>query len=360
MTNLQSLNLSITQPQPLKILMLSAEVFPFAKTGGLADVAGALPRALHALGHDVRVAMPRYGRIDPAHFNLQKALDPFPVPLDSASEDASVLEGKLGPDVPIYFVESKKFFDREGIYMYSDDAERFIFFSRAALEMLKRLNWQPDVIHCHDWHTALVPNWLRTLYASDPFFANTATVYTIHNIAYQGIFGYRVLEIAGLAPYGFIAHPGAAPEVNQIFDFMARGILFADKINTVSETYARDIQTPEFGARLDPILRERKDRLSGILNGIDAERFDPARDSNIAQTFNVDPEGLDARAANKLALQKECGLPPAPDAPLLALVSRLTDQKGIDLVADTIDHVLDTLPVQFVVMGTGDQHYHDF
>ena len=342
----------------MKILMLSAEVFPFAKTGGLADVAGALPRALHALGHDVRVAMPRYGRIDPAHFNLQKTLDPFPVPLDNASEDAAILEGKLEPNVPVYFVENKRFFDREGIYMYPDDAERFIFFSRAALEMLKRLNWQPDVIHCHDWHTALIPNWLRTIYTSDAFFADTATVYTIHNIAYQGIFGYRILEVAGLAPYGFIAHPSVAPEINQVFDFMARGILFADKINTVSETYARDIQTPEFGESLDPILRERKDRLSGILNGIDTTAYDPARDANIAQTF--DRNSLDARAANKLALQKESGLPQEPHTPLLAMVSRLTDQKGIDLVADTIDHVLDTLSIQFVLMGTGDQHYHDF
>jgi starch phosphorylase len=343
---------------PLKILMLSAEVFPFAKTGGLADVAGALPRALRALGHDVRVAMPRYGRIDPAHFNLQKTLDPFPVPLDNTSEDAAILEGKLEPDVPVYFVENKKFFDREGIYMYPDDAERFIFFARAALEMLKRLNWQPDVIHCHDWHTALIPNWLRTIYASDPFFADTATVYTIHNIAYQGIFGYRILEVAGLASYGFIVHPSVAPEINQVFDFMARGILFADKINTVSETYARDIQTPEFGERLDPILRERQDRLSGILNGIDPAAYDPAHDANIAQTF--DRNSLAARAANKLALQKESGLPPDPDAPLLAMVSRLTHQKGIDLVADSLDHLLDTLPVQFVLMGTGEQYYHDF
>jgi starch phosphorylase len=338
--------------------MLSAEVFPFAKTGGLADVVGALPQALHALGHDVRVAMPRYSRIDPAHFNLQKTLDPFPVPLDSTHEDAAILEGRLGSEVPVYFIENKKFFDREGIYMYPDDAERFIFFSRAALEMLRRLNWQPDVIHCHDWHTALVPNWLHTIYAFDPFFANTSTVYTIHNIAYQGIFGYRVLEVAGLASYGFIAHPSVAPEVNQVLDFMARGILFADKINTVSETYAREIQTPEFGARLDPILRERKDRLSGILNGIDAISFDPARDANIAQTFDLN--SLDARAANKFALQKESGLSTLPDVPLLAMVGRLTDQKGIDLVADTLDHIFDTLPVQFLLMGTGDQHYHEF
>ncbi len=343
---------------PLKILMLSAEIWPFAKTGGLADVVGALPIALHALGHDVRVVMPRYGLIDPARFNLRKILDPFPVPFGDTTQDAFLWEGKLDGDVPAYFVENKELFGREGIYMYPDDAERFIFFSRAALEMLKRLNWQPDIIHCHDWHTALVPNWLRTIYASDPFFANTATVYTIHNIAYQGIFGHRVLEIAGLAAYGFIAHPSVAPDLNQVVDFMARGILFADQINAVSETYAREIQTPEFGERLDPILRERQDRLTGILNGIDTDWYNPATDTHLAQPF--DATSLDARVVNKLALQKECGLPQNAETPILAMVSRLSSQKGIDLVADALDHILDTLDVQFVLMGTGDQHYHEF
>jgi glycogen phosphorylase len=343
----------------LKILMLSAEITPFAKTGGLADVVGALPKALHALGHDVRVAMPRYGRIDPAQFKLQKALDPFPVPFDHTPEDASVFEGELAPNVPTYFIENKRLYDREGIYMYPDDAERFIFFARAALEMLKRLNFQPDLIHCHDWPTALVPNWLRTIYAADSFFANTATVYTIHNIQYQGIFGYRVLEIAGLGAYGFIAHPNVAPEINQAFDFMARGILFADKINAVSETYAREIQTLEFGERLDPILRERKDRLIGILNGIDTDSFDPAHDPNLAQNFTCDAERLDARAANKAALQKHFDLPQQADAPLLAIIGRLNRQKGMDLIGDVIDHILDTFPAQLVVMGMGDQYYHD-
>ena len=342
----------------MKILILSAEIAPFAKTGGLADVVGELPKHLRVLGHDVRVAMPRYGRIDAAHFNLAQVVEPFPVPLDGASKQAAILEGKLDAEVPAYFIENPELFDREGIYMYPDDAERFIFFARAALEMLKRLNWQPDVIHCNDWHTALVPNWLRTIYASDPFFAQTATVYTIHNLAYQGIFGYRVLEIAGLAAYGFIAHPAAAPEINQVLDFMARGILFADEISTVSETYAQEIQTPEFGEKLDPILRERKDHLSGIINGIDMNEFDPARDVLIAQTF--DRDSLDLRAANKLALQKEAGLPTRAETPIVAMVTRLNDQKGIDLVSQTIDHLLDTLDVQFVLMGTGDQHYHDF
>ncbi len=343
---------------PLKILLLSAEIAPFAKVGGLADVAGALPKALRALGHDVRVAMPRYSRVDALHFNLQKTLETFPVPLDRVHEDAAILEGKLDGGVPAYFIENKKFFDREGIYMYPDDAERFIFFSRAALEMCKRINFKPDVIHCHDWHTALVPNWLGTIYASDSFFANTATVYTIHNIAYQGVFGHRVLEIAGLAPYGFIAHPETAPELREVIDFMARGILFADKINAVSETYAREILTPEYGEKLDPILRDRQEHLVGILNGLDTETFNPARDPHIAKTF--DANTLDARAANKTALQNECGLPQSPNAPILAMMTRLSDQKGIDLVADALHHILDNLPLQFILMGTGDQHYHDF
>ncbi len=347
-----------SSPRALKILILSAEITPFAKTGGVAEVVGALPKALRALGHDVRVAMPRYGRIDPRRFGLRPVGASFPVPLDETNEQATLLEGRLDSEIPAYFVENAKLFDREGIYMYPDDAERFIFFSRAALEMLKQLNWQPDIIHCHDWHTALIPNWLRTIYSADPFFADTATVYTIHNLAYQGIFGYRVLEIAGLAAYGFIAHPNTAPELNQVLDFMARGILFADAINTVSETYAREIQTPEFGENLHPILRARQERLSGILNGIDVDAYDPARDAAITQRYG--PDTLDARAANKAALQQEAGLPVRADVPVLAMVSRLNDQKGIDLVSQTMEHILDTLDVQFVLMGTGDQHYHDF
>ncbi len=344
--------------RPLKILLLSAEISPYAKTGGVADVVGELPKALRALGHDVRVTMPRYGRIDPARFGLTPIAGEFAVPLDGTFKRASILEGKLeGSDVPAYLIENRELYDREGIYMYPDDAERFIFFSRAALEMLKVLRWQPDVIHCNDWHTALVPNWLRTVYASDPFFARTATVYTIHNLAYQGIFGYRVLETAGLAAFGFIAHPQSAPEINKVLDFMARGILFADRVNTVSETYAKEIQTPEFGEKLDPILHERQDHLSGIINGIDIGEYDPQHDANLVRPFGRD--SLEARAENKTALQREAGLPNLPDTPIMAMVTRLTDQKGIDLVSDTIDHILNTLDVQFILMGTGDQHYHD-
>ncbi len=176
----------------LKILYLSAEAVPFAKTGGLADVAGALPTAIRALGHDIRVAMPRYGRIDVAKFGLTRVLANVSVPMDERAEQASMRAGTIGAgpaQTPVYFVDSARYFDRQGIYMYPDDAERFIFFARAALEACRALDWQPDVIHSNEWHTALVPNWLKTVYRDDPFFAETATLYTVHNLEYQGVFG---------------------------------------------------------------------------------------------------------------------------------------------------------------------------
>ena len=343
---------------PLKILFLSAEVVPFAKTGGLADVAGSLPKAIRALGHDVRVAMPRYGRVDKARFNLEELVPPFGVPMDHESVQAAIWQGQIGKDVPVYLVDSPKYFDRDGIYMYPDDAERFIFFCRAALEMLRQpqINWQPDIIHCNDWHTAIIPNWLRTIYKDDPFFARTATVYTIHNLAYQGIFGHRVLEVAGIDEYGFLYHPEMA-DLAEVVDLMARGIYFADVINTVSEKYAQEILTPEYGERLDPMLRDRRDHLFGILNGIDEEVMNPATDSYLAANF--DANHLERRLANKEALQREAGLPTAPNTPLVGVISRLTDQKGFDLISQIIDPLMRCVDLQFVLLGTGDQRSHD-
>jgi starch synthase len=350
----------MTDQQSLKVLYLSAEAVPFAKTGGLADVAGSLPKAIRLLGHDIRLAMPRYGRVDIEKFGLVRRLEALPVPMDERTETAGLLEGRIGAgstETPVYFVDSPRYFDRQGIYMYPDDAERFIFFSRAALEACRALDWQPDVIHCNEWHTALVPNWLKTTYRDDPFFARTATIYTAHNLEYQGVFGYRVLEIAGLSDLGYIAHPDVAPDLNEVVDMMARGLLFADIINTVSETYAREILTPEFGHRLDPIVRDRRDRLFGILNGIDTELYDPATDPHIAVQFDVN--SIEKRAANKVALQEAAGLPVRSDVPLISLVARLTDQKGLDLVGAIAEALTRELGCQLIVMGTGESRYHD-
>jgi starch synthase len=345
------------QQTPLKILLLAAEVVPFAKTGGLADVAGSLPKAIHALGHDVRVAMPRYGRIRPNRFNLTPVLDSFPVPMDGRTEPAQLMQTSLDGGVPVYMMDNARYFDRDGIYMYPDDAERFIFFCRGTLEAMKHLKWQPDIIHCHDWHTALVPNWLKTIYAHDPFFADAASVYTIHNLAYQGIFGHRVLEIAGIDEYGFLVHPDTV-DLNEVVDFMWRGIFFADVINAVSETYAREILTPEFGERLDPVLRDRRDRLFGVLNGIDLDEFDPATDRYLGTNYTL--ESLDQRVQNKLGLQREAGLRQDPEVPVVGIIARLTDQKGLDLITPIVEAMLQYAGVQFVLLGTGEQRYHDF
>lgn len=344
---------------PLKILIMAAEVVPFAKTGGLADVAGALPKAIKAYGHDVRIAMPRYGRIDPQRFQICEAHAAYPVPMDDRTEEATLMMTTLASasgEIPVYMIDNAHYYDRDGIYMYEDDADRFIFFSRATLEGMKCLGWQPDVIHCHDWHTAIVPNWLKTVYKHDPFYEHTACVYTIHNLAYQGIFGYRVLEIAGVDEYGFIAHPDL-PHLNDVVDFMGRGIYYADILNTVSVTYANEILEPEFGEGLDPLLRDRRDRLYGVLNGIDSEVYDPATDRYIAAHYSAD--NLLGKVECKLDLQREAGLPLSRTMPLIGVISRLADQKGFDLIDSIIEPLLRNHDAQIVVLGTGDQRYHE-
>jgi starch synthase len=339
---------------PLKILVLAAEVVPFAKTGGLADVAGALPKALKELGHDVRVAMPRYGFIDRDKYGLKERLADLAVSMDGQTELASILEGKIGETVPVYLVNNSKYYDREEIYMYHDDADRFVFFCRAAMEMVKSLNWVPDVLHCNDWHTAIIPNWLNTIYRDDPFFQKTISVYTIHNLAYQGVFGNRVLEIAGIGNYQSLLPPQLAPE-NQV-NMMGRGIFFADVINTVSETYAQEILTPEYGEGFDWLLKEQGERLHGILNGLDYEMNNPATDPHIYQHYDLHDPGL--KLQNKLALQREVGLKPEAHTPLIGMISRLSDQKGFDLIGQVIEAMIANLDFQFILLGTGAEYYH--
>ncbi|MBV9120909.1 MAG: glycogen synthase, partial [Chloroflexi bacterium] len=311
----------------MKILIAAAEVVPFAKVGGLADVTGSLPKALKRLGHDVRVVMPKYQRIKDEHFGLRLTGAELAVPMDSHAEPATLKQSVISEDIPVYFVDSERYFDREGIYGYDDDDERFIFFSRATLEMLPAIDWQPDVIHCNDWHTAIVPNWLETLYRDDQRFSEIATLFTVHNLAYQGVFGHRVLEIAGLDSFGFTYADRGGD--GHVVDLLGRGLEFADAISTVSRQYAREIQTPEFGEGMEELLLGRSERLFGILNGVDYEELDPAIDRHLTANFDVDR--LDLRRANKLALQQEARLESDPDVPIIGMISRLADQKGFDV-----------------------------
>jgi len=340
--------------RPLKVLILAAEIVPFAKVGGLADVVGALPKALQALGHDVRLVMPRYRQVDPNRFHLQPILEAVPVSMGNYQVQVSVCRGEIGDHIPVYMIDAPRYFDRENIYGYTDDGERFILLCRAALETVQALNWSPDVVHCNDWHTGIVPNWMQTIYRDNAFFANTASVYTIHNLAYHGIFGYRLLEVAGVATNGFL-YPQIA-EFGNVVDIMGRGILFADTVTTVSERYAQEILTPTFGEKLDHLLRSRRDRLFGILNGIDYQEINPATDGYIHTQF--DAQSLERRIENKVALQEQMHVPVREDVPLLAMISRLTDQKGFDLLGQIIQPLL-AQGIQFVLLGIGDQHYHE-
>jgi len=341
----------------LKVLFLAAEAVPYAKVGGLADVAGALPKALRALGHDVRVALPRYKSVDGARFKLQVALPPFPVPVGADSKLTEVMEG-ITDDVPTYLVWDENYFGRDKVYGYDDDPQRFVFFGRAILTFIRQLGWQPDVIHANDWHTAFVPTWLATAAKADPFYATfyapIATAYTIHNLAYHGTTGNTILRFAGLDRH--VRHlevepPGAV-------NWMARGIAHSDMINTVSKRYAQEILTPEFGAGMESLLRARQAerRLCGIVNGVDYEQWNPATDPHLAQHFDV--ASLDARALDKAALQRAVGLPVREDVPLLGFVSRLVDQKGVDILLAVIDRLF-AHDVQFVLLGTGDKRYED-
>ncbi len=339
--------------RPLRVLMVAAEAVPYLKTGGPADVSGPLAHALRRLGHDVRLALPRHKRVDPARWGLRPTLVGLQVPISQGTETVDILETEHEDGLRIAFIDAPHAFQRDQLYGYADDGERFILFCRAVLEYVRAIGWAPDVIHCHDWHTAIIPNWTKTLYKSDPFFATTATVYTIHNLAHHGMFGYRILEVAGVAQEGFI-YP-ELPELSNVVDLMGRGILFADVVSTVSPRYAREILTPVFGEGLDRLLRERKDRLYGILNGIDVEELDPATDRHIPAHY--DAFAFEARAQNKRALQRRLKLPVEDEAPLLGMISRLHAQKGFDLLEKVVAHVL-RLGIQLVVLGTGDQHYH--
>mgnify|MGYP005817226955 CR=1 FL=1 len=340
----------------MRVLFASSEVAPFAKTGGLADVAGALPKALQGLGHDVRVVLPKYRAVDSATHGLRQVLPKLVVPIAGTVETCGVWEGRNG-SVPTYFIEQDEYYDREGLYQvagrdHPDNAERFAFFSRAVVEMTRALDFLPAVHHCNDWQTGLVPTYLRTVYRGDPEIAGAGVLFTVHNLGYHGLFKPAAMAVANLSPDLFT--PFGVEFYGKV-NFLKAGLVFSDRINTVSRKYSQEIQTEEFGHGLDGVLRARAKDVRGILNGIDYDEWHPSRDPFIAARFSRDD--LHGKAACKADLQRAFALPERADVPVLAVISRLAEQKGIDLIAESLDAILD-LDTQFVLLGTGEPALH--
>ena len=342
----------ISRPQvTLNILFAAVEMSPLAKVGGLGDVVGSLPRALRSRGADVRVALPMHGPIEreslhPRHL-LQGVRVPWPGGIERRPQRVDVWEARVR-DVPVYLLENERYFSRTSVYGFDDDVERFLFFCDALVACAPHLGFRPDAVHAHDWHAAL----LLTRLASTPGhpWADAGRVYTIHNLALRGDFDDAFAEEHGLSALDLAVPPGVEPET--ALSGMAQGILHADRVNTVSDTYAREILTPEYGAGLDPLLRARAQALSGIVNGIDYDEFNPATDPALVRNF--DAATLDARIENKRALQAKAGLPARDGAMIFAAVTRLFDQKGIDLVPAAFEWILASHDAQLVVLGTGD------
>jgi len=335
----------------VKILLAASEVVPYAKTGGLADVAGALPREFAKLGHDARLVMPRYAKV-------KNALEPVKTGLDVelAGERVAfdlLLDKSQGYEA--WFVDCGRFFDRPGLYGedgadYPDNAARFAFFAKAILAAAEALNFTPDVIHCHDWQTALVPLLLKK--GGHPF--SSGTLFTIHNLAYMGNFPPgEVLPLIGLGDGVFTAEGGL--EYYGKVNYLKAGLVSADILTTVSETYAHEIQTPEFGYGLEGVLRSRSADLFGVLNGIDYEIWNPASDADLVANYSGKNPG--GKALCKADLQREYGLPERADVPLFGMVTRLADQKGLDLFEKVADDFF-SKNLQFALLGTGEPKYH--
>ncbi len=341
----------------LSVWFLASEVAPFAKTGGLADVAGALPACLKNLGVDVRVGLPFYRMVKDGKFQTQKVLEGLEVPLGNTTLKGDVLETTTEGGLPVYLFDREDLFDRPALYGtpegdYPDNLERFSYFSRAALLFAKKAGFRFDVVHCHDWQTGLIPAYLRTLYKAVPFLSDVASVFTIHNLGYQGLFPADKLATCGVPASEF--HPGGLEFWGKI-SLLKAGLLYADAITTVSPKYSQEIQTPEFGFGMDDILRKRSANLYGILNGADYCAWDPATDRYITPHYSLGDIKNKARCkaglVNELDLDQDLA-----DRPIIAMISRLAAQKGCDLLVDVIEDVL-RLDVGLVILGAGEERY---
>jgi len=333
----------------LNILLAASEVVPFAKTGGLADVAGALPKSLVRMGHRASVVMPRYNN-EIIYNRGERLPGELTVPFNFGTRRAEIYIDRSS-EAPVYFIDAPEYFSRGRLYGDHDDPERFAFFSRAVIELAKALGERFDIIHLNDWMTGLIAAYLRTVYSTDHLFAGTKTLFTIHNMAFQGLFDPALLGKFGLPeslqnPRGMEFHGAASA--------LKAGLVFSDAISTVSPRYSLEIQTPEFGGKFDGLLRARRSDLFGILNGVDYDEWDPEHDHLIPANYSANDLG--GKAHCKRDLLQSFGLPQEMDRPLMACISRLSDQKGFDLILEIIDRALDRGTI-FLLLGSGADHY---
>lgn len=337
---------------------MSSEAVPYAKAGGLGDVLGALPKVLEQHDCEVMLFMPKYSSIpEDAHkIKINWRIDDLSVPVGEKHFEVHLYQTTLpGTQTKVNFVYCAHAFDNRWIYTNDpDENQRFIIFNRAVLKIMKRMKWKPDVIHVNDWPTGLIPLYLKTFYKDDPFFASTGTVFTIHNIGYPGKFHPDTVYLAGLDQTKFF--PGGPYEFWGMFSFMKTGLLFSDIITTVSETYAEEILTPEYGAGFDGILNSRKEDLVGILNGVDYEIWSPEKDEFLVQTYSS--KRLAGKAKNKEFLQERVHLPVKADVPLIGMISRMVDQKGFDLIEAILPQLMQ-MDIQLVVLGSGLPKYEN-
>jgi starch synthase len=338
----------------VKILFAASESVPFIKTGGLADVMGALPKELVSQGIDARVVIPDYSLISEADKADMKEIYSGTVNLAWRQLYYGVKEIKRN-GVTTYFIDNEWYFKRDKLYGFADDAERFAYFCRAVLAMLPKIGFQPDIIHCNDWHTGLMGVFLKEDFAHDSYYKDMKVVYTIHNLKYQGIYDKAIMtDIIGLPQY---LYDNGNLECDGCVNYMKSGLVYADFITTVSHTYAEEITYPYFGERLDGYIRTCQDRIEGIINGLDEEVYNPATDPYITAQYD-ESNVFTQKRIDKEALQKRLGLPVDRKIPIISLVSRLVQDKGMDLLTCIMDELLQE-DVQVVIVGTGDKEYED-
>ena len=336
----------------MKVLFASSEAYPFAMSGGLADVSGALPKALRKRLIGCRVVMPLYGCVSEEMRSKMNFLCSITVPVSWRRQYCGIFEAHVD-GVIYYLLDNQYYFKRDGLYGHYDDAERFAFFSRAVLEIIPHIDFKPDVIHCNDWQTALVPVYLNAFYRWDETFKNIKTVFTIHNIQYQGKYGHELTgDVLGLPP-----ECESLLDYDGCINFMKGAIQCADKVTTVSPTYAREILDPYYSHGLDGILREFTFKLTGIVNGIDYDVYNPEKDGLIYRGYNA--EDMSGKAFNKQSLQSELGLPQKPGVPVIGIVSRLVKHKGFDLVKCVFEELL-RADLQFAILGSGEWEFETF